>query len=342
MDIISQSESHERDNLKFAVASSITAGDRMSKVNDGEKNNGFSAFSDDGLTFDDFIDIINPLHHIPVIGTVYRKMTGDELGSVSKVLGGSLFLGPLGAVSAIANILVYEATDKDVTEHVMALFENTESDQPKLSSANPKSKNISLYSNNLTKKTNSERHTDPVTAWAIAEASYRQSALEPISTADNATYEQQNKHGSIPSETQTANVTEWARAETSFRKAAFKPGLPSKEDTKLVTAHAQVTTPKNNVNDLSALKSNLLAGGSQSTEYAAAKYARQQSMPIKRHNPEAERLTAKTTMGSIETGGGWFSNTLLSALGKHNETEKPIFLSNPSKVFNENNRFHNQ
>ncbi len=31
------------------------------------------------FTFDDFIDIINPLQHIPILSTVYREMTGDEI-----------------------------------------------------------------------------------------------------------------------------------------------------------------------------------------------------------------------------------------------------------------------
>ncbi|MBT5013959.1 MAG: hypothetical protein HON02_05865, partial [Rhodospirillaceae bacterium] len=38
----------------------------------------FHAFGADGFTFLDFLDIINPLQHIPVVGSLYRDMTGDE------------------------------------------------------------------------------------------------------------------------------------------------------------------------------------------------------------------------------------------------------------------------
>ena len=32
--------------------------------------------------FRDIVDLINPLHHIPLVGTLYRKITGDEMGAV--------------------------------------------------------------------------------------------------------------------------------------------------------------------------------------------------------------------------------------------------------------------
>ena len=337
MNTISQNEPHWRNDPKFTVASPKTADDSGSKVGAGKEN--------DGLTFDDFLDIINPLHHIPVIGTVYRKITDDDLSSVSRVLGGSLFLGPLGAVSALANILVDKATGKNVSEHALALFENIDSNQPKISSASSepitidsisKSTNFSFSSNDLTKKTNSGGHTDPVTAWAMAEASYRQSASKQLPTANNATYRQQNIYKSIASDTQTTAVTKWARLETSYRKAAFRPGPPPTEGTKPLTA--QAPAPRNNVSALSALKNNLLASGNLSIEHATAEYTRQQSMAIKHSNSAVKRSNAGTTVGAIATGGGWFSDTMLSALGKQNEVEKParlrpIIHQTPSKVF---------
>jgi len=35
-------------------------------------------FGDDGLTFGDILDVINPLHYISVISTIYRNLTGGE------------------------------------------------------------------------------------------------------------------------------------------------------------------------------------------------------------------------------------------------------------------------
>jgi hypothetical protein len=63
-------------------------------------------FGADGLGFDDVLDIINPLQQLPVIGTIYRAITGDELSAGARVLGGALYGGPagllLGAVDAAA------------------------------------------------------------------------------------------------------------------------------------------------------------------------------------------------------------------------------------------------
>ena len=52
-------------------------------------NEAFQAFGEDGFTFADFIDIINPLQHIPVVATIYRAMTGDDIDPGSRVAGGA-------------------------------------------------------------------------------------------------------------------------------------------------------------------------------------------------------------------------------------------------------------
>jgi hypothetical protein len=43
------------------------------------------------FTFDDFIDIINPLHHIPVVSTIYRALSGDQIWVHARALGGGLY-----------------------------------------------------------------------------------------------------------------------------------------------------------------------------------------------------------------------------------------------------------
>lgn len=54
-------------------------------------------FGDDGPSFRDVLDLVNPLQHIPVLGTLYRRVTGDTLAPVIRIAGGALFGGPLGA-----------------------------------------------------------------------------------------------------------------------------------------------------------------------------------------------------------------------------------------------------
>src|SRR5690606_11937393 len=73
------------------------------------------------MTFGDVIDIINPLHHIPVLNLLYREITGDTIGPVAQIVGGGIFGGPVGAVSGTVNAVVQESTGKDIAGNVLAL-----------------------------------------------------------------------------------------------------------------------------------------------------------------------------------------------------------------------------
>ncbi len=86
----------------------------------------FSLFGDDGFSFSDFIDIINPLQHIPVLSTLYRQLTGDTIDAGPRVMGGTLFGGPIGAVASLINVFVEESTGKDLGEHAVALLTDEE------------------------------------------------------------------------------------------------------------------------------------------------------------------------------------------------------------------------
>ena len=72
----------------------------------------------EGLTFGDVLDIINPLQHIPIVSSIYRMATGDEIGVGSRILGGALFGGPLGllvsGLTAIAERYLERAYDGSV------------------------------------------------------------------------------------------------------------------------------------------------------------------------------------------------------------------------------------
>ena len=94
-------------------------------------------FGEDGFTFKDILDVINPLQHIPGVSTLYRDMTGDEISPASRIGGGALFFGPIGAAISTANVIVDKATGKDVGEHVMAAFVDEENDGTILAGAEP-------------------------------------------------------------------------------------------------------------------------------------------------------------------------------------------------------------
>ncbi|MEO1091029.1 MAG: hypothetical protein AAFX81_10375 [Pseudomonadota bacterium] len=80
------------------------------------------AWGEDGFGFDDLLDIVNPLQHLPVVGSVYRARTDDEIGAIPRLLGGTLFGGVLGAVSAAVNLVVQAATGRDLGDIVTAAF----------------------------------------------------------------------------------------------------------------------------------------------------------------------------------------------------------------------------
>lgn len=78
-------------------------------------------FGEDGLTFGDVLDIVNPLQHLPVVGAVYRSITGDEMEPGAKMAGGALFGGPIGFASAMVNNAIEEHTGDDVMGHMLAM-----------------------------------------------------------------------------------------------------------------------------------------------------------------------------------------------------------------------------
>ncbi|MSO85500.1 MAG: hypothetical protein EXR02_09620 [Rhodospirillales bacterium] len=81
-------------------------------------------FENGDFSLADLLDVINPLQHIPIVSSLYRDLTGDRIGHGARLAGGVLFMGPLGGLSALANIVMLEASGKDVGDHAIALFKD--------------------------------------------------------------------------------------------------------------------------------------------------------------------------------------------------------------------------
>lgn len=64
--------------------------------------------------FDDLLDIINPLQHLPIIGTLYREWTGDAIGGTPRILGSALFGGPIGLFFGIVNAIFEDVAGEDI------------------------------------------------------------------------------------------------------------------------------------------------------------------------------------------------------------------------------------
>ncbi len=89
----------------------------------GQAQTTASTSSGDGKSFfRHVLDVINPLQHLPIVGTVYRAITGEKIGDVEKVAGDTLYGGPVGLVSSLADVAFEKITGKDFGSTVMGLF----------------------------------------------------------------------------------------------------------------------------------------------------------------------------------------------------------------------------
>ena len=85
---------------------------------------------DKPFSFWDLVDIVNPLQHIPVVSTFYRKLTGDEIGNFARVAGGALYGGLAGAAVGGINALMVTDSGKDIGDTVLSYFDGSKDPQP--------------------------------------------------------------------------------------------------------------------------------------------------------------------------------------------------------------------
>lgn len=314
MNTISDSAVPWNTNVEVAVAPqgalNRTDGDR----NGGEESkDGFKIFGDDGFTFLDFLDIINPLQHLPIIGMLYRNITDDTLDPGSRVIGGTLFMGPVGTVVSIANVLIDDTTGKDMGEHFLAFFEDeqlelTDSDVPKAGPAivadvgarsfappgatmiqpSPGQAQENPQSGVQMAMLDAAEPLDPVTAWAMSETAYRNSAVGKPTPRPDETIP-----GSIP-----------------LGGPGILPGnwraVPDRERADL-PANAYPST----LEAADAIKDARAA----SAFYAATSYGRAKPTP----DQEIRNMSFNKPPGAIANEGGWFTDTMLTALGKYRD-----------------------
>jgi hypothetical protein len=73
----------------------------------------FSAF--------DFLDMINPLQHIPVVNYAYRYLTGDSIKPISSIIGGAIFAGPVGAATGLVSALAEQGVGGSLPETILSM-----------------------------------------------------------------------------------------------------------------------------------------------------------------------------------------------------------------------------
>jgi hypothetical protein len=131
----------------------------------------------EALTFDDLLDFINPLHHLPIIGTLYREFTGDQIKPAMQVAGGSLFGGPTGVMSSIFQVLFEQVAGDDIlgTGMTMAGLKEPKVHDTAAAAANP-----------AAARTTAELPVSEPTAAASAAAPVPEVSRAPAATAKAA------------------------------------------------------------------------------------------------------------------------------------------------------------
>jgi hypothetical protein len=82
------------------------------------------------FSFHDLVSIVNPLQHIPVVSTLYRKLTGDTIKPLERIAGDTLYGGWMGLVSSVANLVFEKETGKDFGDTVLAFLQGDSVSNP--------------------------------------------------------------------------------------------------------------------------------------------------------------------------------------------------------------------
>ncbi|HEY4113042.1 MAG TPA: hypothetical protein VGM17_03185 [Rhizomicrobium sp.] len=80
------------------------------------------ASKDDGLSFDDLLDVVNPLQHFPIVSTLYRHYAHDEIKPLPKIAGDALYGGLPGLISSVADFAFEKITGKNFGDTVLAMI----------------------------------------------------------------------------------------------------------------------------------------------------------------------------------------------------------------------------
>lgn len=233
---------------QVALAPPPTGGEAM--PSEAPADTAFQAFGADGFTFLDFLDVINPLQHIPLVSTLYRSFTGDSIDPGSRIAGGTLYGGPVGAGLAVANVALEEATGQDMGAHVLALFEGDDGALGDIAASDGPAE---------TAHRDVQNHIE-VRQWAEREAAFH-----------------------------AAQAAAMGMSATRHHAAGAPP--PRERRDSLQTAAVSAATPQ-------ALPTALMAQAKQSGPAAPA------------------------SPGAIAPDGGWFSDTMLTALTRYRETQR--------------------
>ncbi len=77
------------------------------------------------FSFEDLLDFVNPLQHIPVVSSIYRELTGDKIGAAAQLTVGGILGGPIGFIGSVLSVGVETETGKSVEQYALAVLDGT-------------------------------------------------------------------------------------------------------------------------------------------------------------------------------------------------------------------------
>jgi hypothetical protein len=93
------------------------------------------------VSFHDILSALNPLQYLPVIGTIYRAVTGDQipeaLRRIGSIIVGGLLGGPVGAAISVATIAAEKVTGIDLDKTGQTLLTGHPAASPSIAAATP-------------------------------------------------------------------------------------------------------------------------------------------------------------------------------------------------------------
>ena len=274
----------------------------------------FQAFGEDGFTFLDLLDIINPLQHIPVVSTIYRNLTGDTLDHGSRVVGGTLFGGPIGALVAVANVIFEETTGKDMGEHMMALFtdDTPDDDGTMTAEAVPEADFETGAGGTISEP-------EPIFAWtSVRPVSVKELALAPLPPSTPIDAPQPiappaHAKGDQPPSNRSF-LAEDAVSGPATQGGSASPPLPIRESLR-PSAENQGVQPSDTMAAL------LRESEKEADAFAAIRPRMASATPESPENTKAKAdVAAQPPAGAVAPLGGWFSEVMLSALAKYRDS----------------------
>jgi len=80
-----------------------------------------TASGDTGFSFKDIVDAINPLQQLPIIGSIYRAVTGDTISQGSQIMGSALYGGPIGFVVSALTAGISDGKSGGLGDQLLAM-----------------------------------------------------------------------------------------------------------------------------------------------------------------------------------------------------------------------------